>query len=92
VVTALRGVTERPACEQQPDAGTVLTLADFSTPQGLISGEPERTRHRPEVPDIYKYPCEIQFVTALPKTVSGEVRRSDSASGSEREPSRSSQP
>ena len=37
----------------------------------------ELQRHARELTAPYKYPREIHFVTELPKTVSGKIRRSE---------------
>ena len=43
----------------------------------MTSYEEERASYRLAVPDTYKYPREIHFVTGLPKTVSSKIRRSE---------------
>jgi acetyl-CoA synthetase len=52
-----------------------VTLAPGYTGDGEL--EQELQRHARELTAPYKYPREIHFVTELPKTVSGKIRRSE---------------
>ena len=52
-----------------------VTLAPGYTGDGEL--EQDLQRHARELTAPYKYPREIHFVTELPKTVSGKIRRSE---------------
>src|SRR4051794_3888386 len=68
-------VVAKPDPERTSIVKAFVVLAPGHEASGELASELQR--HAREVTAPYKYPREIEFVTELPKTVSGKIRRSE---------------
>ena len=64
-----------PCPERGQKVKAFVVLADFAEPSDELSGKLQDFVKEQIAP--YKYPREIEFVDALPKTATGKLRRSE---------------
>ena len=68
-------VVGKPDPERTEVVVAFCILADGYAPSDELAADLQRLRQETTAP--YKYPREVHFVTELPKTVSGKIRRSE---------------